>query len=202
MHSKHEHHLLPQFQGGLDEESNLVIISDVCHTMWHWNEWKRTGLPEHRGAYHLLLGQLQGESQSERMKRVWADPVTREWILSCREETIQRLTEEGHYSRMGVKGGRAAARSDKKKASHYRPDNQRKHCVQNSPDLVPLLDRWLTFKHVNGYTFTAKFDYTLKPIIQKLSLFSGKVCSPSRWTRLFTQGVSIAGWTMTSVSIL
>lgn len=200
--SFHEHHLIPQFLGGLDEPSNLVKVSDVCHTMWHWNEWKRTGISEHLGGYYLLLGQLCAESYSERMKRVWSDPETKKWLLSCREENIKRWIDSGHFSEIGKLGGIAASKSEAMKKSRYKPENQRKHCVQNSPDLVPLLDRWLTFNHVSGYTFTAKFDYTLKPIVQKLSLFSGKICSPSRWTKLFTQGVTIAGWTLTSVSII
>lgn len=202
INSHHEHHLLPRFEGGEDIPSNLVCISDVCHTMWHWNEWKRTGVPEHLGGYYLLLGQLNGESHSEKMKRLWSDPEVKSWLLSCRQKHIKEWSESGHFSEMGKLGGRAAAKSKAMMKSRYKPDNQRKHCTQNNPDLVPLLDRWLTFKHVNGYSFTAKFDYTLKPIIQKLSLFSGKVCSPSRWTKLFTQGVPIAGWTMTNVSII
>lgn len=201
VHCQHKHHLVPKFEGGEDTESNLVKVSDVCHTMWHWNEWLRTGKPEHKGAYHLLCGQLQGESHSARMKRLWADPEIKEWLMSCREGTIEKLLAEGHYSEMGKKGGKAAAKSEAMRKSRYRPDNQRKHCVQRSPKLEPLLFRWLTFQHKDGYKFTAKFDYTMRPITQKLSLFSGKACSPSLWTKLFTEGKTVAGWTLISVSI-
>lgn len=201
IHSDHEHHLTPKFQNGLDLPENLVVVPDVCHAMWHWNEWRRTRIPEHKGAYHLLVGQLLGESTSDRMKRLWADPETKAWLLECRKDTIRKLQEEGYYSKLGKTGGKVAAKSDAMKKAKMSPHYIRSKCVQRSPELVPLLDRWLTFKHTNGSTFSAKFDYSTKVITQKLSILSGKSCSPSRWTKLFTEGETVAGWVLTSVSI-
>lgn len=201
VNANHEHHLTPRYLGGEDNPENLVVISDVCHAMWHWSEWQRTRSPEHRGAYHLLVGQLQGESHSSKMKRLWKDPDTRAWMLDCRKDTVKRLHEGGHYSELGKKGGKASAKSEVRKKAMKSPSYARIKCIERAPFLEPLLDRWLTFKHVNGCALTVKFDYSIRPITQKLSLLSGKICSTALWKQLFLGSKTVAGWTFVSVSL-
>ena len=200
-HSNHKHHLKQRYKGGTDEESNKVTIADTCHTMWHWCEWKRTGNNEDRGAYLLLRGQLENENHSQKLIRLWADPVYHSWMLDQMEERIEKQINEGHFSLMGLKGGAATAKSPKGEMMRLQPSYQRKVCTQNSPDLKPLLNRWLTFENKNGSKFTVKFDYSTRVITQKLSLLSGKICSAKRWTSLFTEGKTVAGWTLISVSV-
>jgi hypothetical protein len=201
-HTNHEHHLQQQYKGGGDEAENLVVIPDTCHTMWHWCEWQRTGSNEDRGAYLLLRGQLESESHSQKMVRAWADPVYHSWMIDSMQDRVKKQKEEGHYSNMGIKGGSVNASQSRKVAMmNHSPQRQRQLCTQNSPGLVPLLGKWLTFKHKNGSKLTVKFDYNTRVITQKLSLLSGKVCSATMWTSLFTQGKSVAGWTLVYTSL-
>jgi hypothetical protein len=200
-HSNHEHHLKQRYKGGTDEESNKVTIADTCHTMWHWCEWKRTGNNEDRGAYLLLRGQLENENHSRKLVRLWADPVYHSWMLECSKDRVEKQKETGFFSDMGKKGGQKTSSSPKGKMMRLQPSYQRQVCTQNSPELKPLLNRWLTFENKNGSKFTVKFDYSTRVITQKLSLLSGKVCSAKRWTSLFTEGKVVAGWKLISVSI-
>ena len=201
-HSNHEHHLQQVYKGGGDEAENLVLISDTCHTMWHWCEWKRTGSGEDRGAYLLLRGQLESESHSQKMVRAWADPIYHSWMLECRKEAVEKAKQNGHYSIIGTRGGSVNSGQSRKVAmmNHY-PQRQRQLCTQRSPELAPLLGKWLTFEHKTGGKLTVKFDYNTNIITQKLSLLSGKKCSSSRWTSLFTEGKVVAGWKLLYTSI-
>ena len=201
-HSNHVHHIVPQYAGGTNNPDNLVTISDTCHTMWHWCERQRIGIPQELGAYLLLRGQIEGESHSSKMRRLWANLEYREWMRECRQDYTEWAKDNGIYSVMGVKGGSInASQSSKVAMMNYLPYRQRQLCTQNNKELETLLDRWLTVEHKDGYKLTVKFDYSMKPITQKLSLFSGKTCSTGRWTSLFTKGVTVAGWTLTLVSI-
>ena len=53
---KHKHHIVPKYEGGSDDPSNLVELSPTQHAMWHFAEWQRKGNEEDRLAWKGLAG--------------------------------------------------------------------------------------------------------------------------------------------------
>ena len=53
---KHKHHIIPKYEGGSDDSSNLVVLSVTQHAMWHFAEWQRKGKEEDRLAWRGLTG--------------------------------------------------------------------------------------------------------------------------------------------------
>ena len=51
---KHKHHIIPKYEGGSDDPSNLVALSVTQHAMWHFAEWQRKGREEDRIAWQGL----------------------------------------------------------------------------------------------------------------------------------------------------
>jgi hypothetical protein len=40
---KHKHHIIPKYEEGSDDPSNLVELTLIQHAMWHYAEWLRKG---------------------------------------------------------------------------------------------------------------------------------------------------------------
>ena len=53
---KHKHHIVPKYEGGSDDPSNLVELTVTQHAMWHFAEWQRKGREEDRLAWKGLSG--------------------------------------------------------------------------------------------------------------------------------------------------
>ena len=53
---KHKHHIVPKYEGGSDDPSNLVELSVTQHAMWHFAEWQRKGLWQDKVAWLGLTG--------------------------------------------------------------------------------------------------------------------------------------------------
>ena len=58
---KHKHHIVPKYEGGSDDPSNLVELSPTRHAMWHFAEWQRKGNEEDRLAWRGLAGHYNKE---------------------------------------------------------------------------------------------------------------------------------------------
>ncbi len=52
----HTHHIIPKYEGGGDELSNLVELTSTQHAMWHYEEWLRKGNEQDRIAWRGLSG--------------------------------------------------------------------------------------------------------------------------------------------------
>jgi len=62
-HVTHKHHIIPRYEGGSDDPSNLVELSPTQHAMWHFAEWQRKGRREDRIAWQGLSKIIgQGEA--------------------------------------------------------------------------------------------------------------------------------------------
>ena len=53
---KHKHRIKPGYEGGEYVEGNVVELSPICHSMWHFATWKRTGNWQDRLAWKGLSG--------------------------------------------------------------------------------------------------------------------------------------------------
>ena len=51
----HKHHIIPKHRGGGDDDTNLVSVTPTQHTMFHWCNWKLTGLGSEWSSYWILL---------------------------------------------------------------------------------------------------------------------------------------------------
>jgi hypothetical protein len=58
---KHKHHIVPRYEGGSDDPSNLVELTPTQHAMWHFAEWQRKGREEDRLAWRGLSGHYSKE---------------------------------------------------------------------------------------------------------------------------------------------
>ena len=65
----HNHHIIPKYEGGLDDSNNIVRLSVTQHAMWHFAEWQRKGNWEDKLAWQGLAGIVgQEELVAELMK--------------------------------------------------------------------------------------------------------------------------------------
>lgn len=62
-HVKHSHHIVPRYEGGSDDPSNLVDLTVVQHAMWHFAEWQRKGNPQDKLAWKLLSQEVSKEER-------------------------------------------------------------------------------------------------------------------------------------------
>lgn len=58
---KHEHHIIPKYEGGSDDPSNIVELTVTQHAMWHFAEWQRKGRWEDEKAWRGLAGIISHE---------------------------------------------------------------------------------------------------------------------------------------------
>jgi hypothetical protein len=193
--SNHGHHVLPQYAGGTDED--VIVIGDICHTMWHYASWTRTKDWRERGAYLLLKGQLQTPvSHSQKMKLLWSDDIWKTNMLASRPHpSIERMAE------MGKIGGKANSKTSHKKAmANHRRERQVQLMLQNQPELGEFVGKWITLEHSSGIRYTTKLDYSLKPIADQMKRLVGKAPSSSRLSKIIRAGAKCSGWQLISHS--
>lgn len=71
---KHKHHIVPRYEEGSDDPSNLVELTVTQHAMWHYAEWQRKKNKEDFIAWKCLSGQMSGKEIDE---EVWKLAVQR-----------------------------------------------------------------------------------------------------------------------------
>ena len=55
---RHNHHIIPRYAGGSDEPENLVSLTPIQHSMWHWAEFQRKGDYKDYCAHKMILGDV------------------------------------------------------------------------------------------------------------------------------------------------
>ena len=66
---RHKHHIVQRYKGGTDDASNIVELTPICHSMWHWCEWKLWGDSRDYCASRMILGDVKNpEFKSHRGK--------------------------------------------------------------------------------------------------------------------------------------
>lgn len=91
------HHIIPRFDGGTNEKSNLVLLTTKEHVIAHWLRWKVLNKSQDYTAFLFRIGDTQ-EALAQRLKAV---AVARE-----QDRVEGRFRFCSKYQRqMGLRGG-------------------------------------------------------------------------------------------------
>jgi len=105
---KHKHHIIPRYDGGSDDPSNLVVLSVTQHAMWHFAEWQRKGNKEDKIAWQALAKMIGKE---EAIRQAAGIGGSRSKGKKRDPEVVKRIAN----SRRGVKRGKTGPRSEEVK---------------------------------------------------------------------------------------
>lgn len=64
---KHDHHIIPRYEGGSNLQENLVELTITQHAMWHYVEWTRKKDDRDYLAWKCLSGQI-GKEEIQKIK--------------------------------------------------------------------------------------------------------------------------------------
>lgn len=64
---KHDHHIIPRYEGGSNLQENLVELTITQHSMWHYAEWTRKKDDRDYLAWKCLSGQI-GKEEIQKIK--------------------------------------------------------------------------------------------------------------------------------------
>jgi hypothetical protein len=103
---RHRHHIIPRYDGGSDEDNNLVELSPICHSMWHYAEWLRKGDARDYCAHKMILGDVNNPTFRK---------MASERGIQALKKYIQ--TEEGkaYYSELGKRVGKLGNKAQREK---------------------------------------------------------------------------------------
>jgi hypothetical protein len=95
----HRHHIKPRYEGGGDEPSNIVPLTPIQHSMWHFAEWQRKGRWQDFCAHKMILGDVNNPEFRRAAARVRG------------EAGAKRLLEkyppgDEHWKQIGTKGNK------------------------------------------------------------------------------------------------
>jgi hypothetical protein len=109
-HVTHKHHIIPRYEGGSDDPSNIVELRPVQHAMWHFAEWQRKKNPKDKLAWKLLSQEVTSEErfvETRRLGGTISGPITRDQKIGIHGLTNEQIKENA------VKGGKAGGQRNK-----------------------------------------------------------------------------------------
>ena len=66
---KHKHHIIPRYRGGTDDPSNIIELSPIQHSMYHYANWQLWSDSRDFCAYKMILGDVKNpQFRSHRTK--------------------------------------------------------------------------------------------------------------------------------------
>lgn len=93
---RHRHHIIPRYEGGSDDDGNLVTLTPTQHAMWHYAEWMRKSNYKDYCAYKMILGDVNNPAFKSAQMKAFQDKIqsgAREWrkgnITQVREHAQQ-----------------------------------------------------------------------------------------------------------------
>lgn len=97
---RHNHHIIPRYEGGSDEPENLVTLTPIQHSMWHWAEYQRKGDYRDYCAHKMILGDVHNPEFRRARNLAFQDKI---------QEGFRKWKEEnpGELSRIGKLGYKA-----------------------------------------------------------------------------------------------
>ena len=87
----HKHHIKPQYEGGSNDPSNLVLLTPLQHAMWHYAEWTRKGNWQDKLAFKSLVAQIRpGDVALETEIKEIRDQLTTKKTKKPRPEEVRK----------------------------------------------------------------------------------------------------------------
>jgi hypothetical protein len=87
----HKHHIKPQYEGGSNDPSNLVLLTPLQHAMWHYAEWTRKGNWKDKLAFKSLVAQIRpGDVALETEIKEIRDQLTTKKTKKPRPEEVRK----------------------------------------------------------------------------------------------------------------
>jgi len=72
---KHDHHIIPRYEGGSNLQENLVQLTITQHAMWHYAEWTRKKDDRDYLAWKCLSGQISKEEIQKIKSKIGYDKM-------------------------------------------------------------------------------------------------------------------------------
>lgn len=96
----HKHHIIPKYEGGSDDASNIVELTPKQHAMWHFAEWQRKEKWEDFCAFKMILGDVNSPG--------WRNAMAR-WAGKKGADALLKKYPQGsdYWIQIGVKGNKA-----------------------------------------------------------------------------------------------
>lgn len=139
-----KHHIIPRFDGGTNDLSNLVLVSIKEHVIAHWLRWQILGKPQDYAAFLFRIGDTE-EAVAQRKLAVKA---------AREQDKIEgRFMYDSEWQReMGERGGSRGGSANTEKQYQARQkvglEYGRKTGIKNqSADLSEFLSKYSIWAH-------------------------------------------------------
>ena len=100
---KHKHHIIPRYAGGSDDTTNLVELTPIQHSMWHFAEYLRKGNLEDWCASRMILGDVHNPEFRKNASKLGNQKIRH--LLDNDDTYREKYRELG--KRIGVLGNKA-----------------------------------------------------------------------------------------------
>ena len=107
---KQKHHIVPRYEGGSDDPSNLVELTVTEHAMWHFAEWQRKRRKEDFIAWKSLSSTIE---EAERVRLLSGLGGSKSKGRTHPEEVRKKISENRKGKNTGKREPRSQGVKDK-----------------------------------------------------------------------------------------